>query len=76
MLSDNVRWQWYRSSSKTAMGTAHQTARPWPPTPRRTTRTDNDVGMYLRAMATYSDPRGPNKTASFVSDNPVQAARG
>ena len=37
--------------------------------------TDNDVGMYLRAMATYSDLRGPNKTASLVSDYPVQTSR-
>ena len=37
--------------------------------------TDDDVGMYLRAVATYSDARGPNKTADLVSDNPVQAAR-
>ena len=48
--------------------------------PRRTytvsdTSTSNDVGMYIRVVATYSDSRGPNKTASYVSVNPVQAAR-
>ena len=31
--------------------------------------------MYIRVVATYSDRRGPNKTASYVSVNPVQAAR-
>ena len=39
------------------------------------TSTSNDVGMYLRVVATYSDRRGPNKTATYVSENPVQAAR-
>ena len=70
----NVRWQWYRSSSKAGMGTAIDGA-----TSDTYTATDdaadNDVGMYLRAVATYSDARGPNKTANFVSENPVQAAR-
>ena len=39
------------------------------------TSTSNDVGMYIRVVATYSDSRGPNKTATYVSENPVQAAR-
>ena len=70
----NVRWQWYRSSSKTAMGTAIANATLAAYTVSDTSN-DNDVGKYLRAMATYTDGRGPNKTASFVSENPVQAAR-
>ena len=70
----NVRWQWYRSSSKTAQGTAISggTSATYIAQDKST---DNDVGMYLRAVATYSDPRGPNKTASLVSDYPVQASR-
>ena len=70
----NIRWQWYRSSSKTAMGTAIANATDDTYTVKDTS-TDNDVGMYLRAVATYSDSRGPNKTADLVSDYPVQAAR-
>ena len=35
----------------------------------------NDVGRYLRAEATYTDRRGPNKTASYVALNLVQATR-
>ena len=31
--------------------------------------------MYLRVMATYTDRRGGNKEAEFVSPHPVQAAR-
>ena len=71
---DNIRWQWYRSSSKEAMGTEIDgaTLATYTTTDEAT---DNDVGMYLRAVATYSDDRGPNKTADLVSDNPVQAAR-
>ena len=70
----DVRYQWYRSSSRSATGT---------PIDGATTNiytvsdssTSNDVGFYLRVEATYSDRRGPNKTASYVSENPVQAAR-
>ena len=58
----NVRWQWYRSSSMTAMGTAIDGATEATYT-ATDEATDNDVGMYLRAVATYSDARGPNKTA-------------
>ena len=70
----NVRWQWYRSSSRSAMGTAIDDANAATYTVSDTS-TSNDVGMYLRVVATYSDARGPNKTASYVSENPVQAAR-
>ena len=36
----------------------------------------NDVGMYLRAEATYDRPPGPrNKTAAFVSPHPVRPAK-
>ena len=70
----NVRWQWYRSASKTEMGTAIEDAEAATYTVSDTSTSD-DVGMYLRVVATYSDRRGPNKTASYVSENPVQAAR-
>ena len=74
-IPDNIRWQWYRSSSKTSMDTAIDGATSETYTASDTS-TSNDVGMYLHAMATYSDRRGSNKTASaLVSDYPVQAAR-
>ena len=34
----------------------------------------SDVGEHLRATATYTDSRGPSKSASVTSDNPVRAA--
>ena len=69
----NVTWEWYRSRSKTSMGTLIDGA---------TTATydvsddanNDDVGMYLWAVATYTDERGDNKTAKFVSPHLVQAA--
>ena len=32
-----------------------------------------DLGRYLRATATYTDPEGPGKSVEAVSANPVQA---
>ena len=37
--------------------------------------TDNDVGMYLRAVASYTDRRGANKSAEYVSPYAVQQFR-
>ena len=70
----NVRYQWYRTPNKSATGTAIDDATAATYTVSDTS-TSNDVGMYIRVVATYSDSRGPNKTASYVSENPVQAAR-
>ena len=70
----NVRWQWYRTPNRSAMGTPIDGATAITYTVSDTS-TSNDVGMYLRVVATYSDDRGPNKTAEYVSVNPVQAAR-
>ena len=70
----NVRWQWYRSSSPTADGDPIDDADESTYNVQDTSA-DNDVGMYLRVVATYDDRRGFNKTAEYVSENPVQAAR-
>ena len=35
---------------------------------------DADVGKYLRATASYTDPEGSGKSAQAVSVNRVQAA--
>ena len=77
----NVNWKWYRSSSRSETGGTQiiDSATDQFVQSRSYTVSDtsgyNDVGMYIRAVATYTDNRGPGKTASFVSHNPVQPAR-
>ena len=76
----NTRWQWARST---------RAAGPWTDIEgaggaggaategEKYTPTANDVGMYLRATATYDDGQSasgdPKKTAHAISANPVQA---
>ena len=43
------------------------------PTLRRPRAGDSDVGSYLRVVATYTDGRGRNKTATAVSEHPTIA---
>ena len=71
----NIQWKWYRSSTPTAQGELIDGANDNEYTVVDTPADPNDVGKYLRVEATYSDSRGPGKTASYVSENPVQAAR-
>ena len=68
-------WKWYRSSSSSG---------PWSEifeaeTGGTYTASDEadsyDVGMYLRAVATYTDNRGGNKHAELVALYPVQEAQ-
>ena len=65
----DATYQWYRTSSRTAMGTEiedeDEEAATYTP---RATAGDTDVGSYLRVVATYRDGRGRNKTATAVSD--------
>ena len=61
------RWQWARSEDETTW-TEIQVAT----SPRRGPEPE-DVGMYLRATATYSDKFGPGKTASVTTANRVEA---
>ena len=70
----NITWKWYRSSSKTAMGTVIDgaTAATYDVSDASD---NNDVGKYLWAVATYTDRRGENKTAEFVSPYRVKAAK-
>ena len=61
-----VTWQWDRSDgngsfSNLSSGSSY-------------TPVDADLGKYLRATASYTDPQGSGKTAMKVSANPVQAA--
>ena len=64
-----ITWQWYRTSSRGSTGTAITSA-----TFRFYTPVADDVGGYLRAVASYDDGHGTGKTASAVSANRVQAA--
>ena len=57
-------WQWYRTSSRGSAGTAITTA-----TSPAYTPAPEDVGRYLRVVATYDDPHGNDKTAAAVSAN-------
>ena len=61
------RWQWARSGDGASWTDIEGAT-----SPRRSPSSD-DVGMYLRATATYSDKFGPGKTASAVSANRVEA---
>ena len=64
-----ITWQWYRTSSRGSPGTAITNA-----TSRSYTPVADEVGSYLRAVASYEDGRGYDKTASVVSANRVQEA--
>ena len=67
----NAKWQWSKSSSKNGA---------YSPIDKATSATympkDGDIGSYLRATVTYTDPEGEDKTAKMESDFTVQAVRG
>ena len=65
-----ARWQWYRSSSKNAMGTVidGQITATYPVT-------TEDVGMYLRVEAFYNVDTGREESASLTSEYPVLGSR-
>ena len=65
VMEDSVTWQWSRSKSST--GTfVHIAGYAMTYTP-----TDDDVGYYLRVMATYADGHGSGKTATAQTDSMV-----
>ena len=65
-------WRWYRSSSKTSMGTMIEDAES-----ATYTVTTNDVGMYLRAKVTYVVTGNVDQEeASLTADYPVLQQRG
>ena len=66
----NLIWQWYRTSSRGSTGTAidGETSDSYEPID------PGDVGRYLRAVASYDDGHGDDKTAFAVSANRVQEA--
>ena len=64
----NVTWQWGRGDISTGPFSDVSSA------PSYTPVAAADVGKFLRATATYTDPQGPGKTAHGVSTHAVQAA--
>ena len=62
-------YQWYRTSSRLATGTAISDGTESRPTlpEHGTTRGDVDIGEYLRVVATYTDGLGSGKKATAVS---------
>ena len=64
-----VTWQWARGANGTATGTFTNIS-----TVTSYTPVAADLGKYLQATASYTDPQGSGKTAMKVSANPVQAA--
>ena len=69
-VPDPIIWQWYRSDSMTDMGTAISGE-----TSDIYAATSDDVGKYLRVVATYSVSGGDDETAYRVSEYPVLAER-
>ena len=65
-------WVW-ESSSDGSTGWTAVTGASSTVTASSYTPVDADLGMYLRATATYTDPEGSGKSAEGVSDNAVQA---
>ena len=65
----DVLWQWSRGSS--AEGPWENIGNPASSSSRNPT--DDDIGKFLRATAMYTDKFGSGKTASVVSENPVEA---
>ena len=64
------RWQWYRSSSKTSLGTPIEDA-----TMASYTVQTSDVGSYLHVKVYYNVGAGREETASVASDYKVLADR-
>ena len=65
----STTWQWYRTSSRGSTGAAITNA-----DSRFYTPVADDVGSYLRAVASYDDGHGTGKSALAVSANQVQEA--
>ena len=69
------KWQWAKSRSKNGAytdidGAEMETYEPTDASGK------SDVGYYLRATVSYTDPEGSGKTAMMKSDYTVQQARG
>ena len=60
-------YQWYRTTSMSAMGTAISGGTSAAYTPIHLQGSNSDIGKYLRVVSTYADGRGAGKTATAVS---------
>ena len=69
-VPSDIDWQWYRSDSMTAMGTAISGE-----IGDSYTATSEDVGKYLRVVGTYTVGGGDDETAYRVTEYPVLAER-
>ena len=67
---NNLTWQWYRSSSKTSLGSIIADE-----TNARYDVTTSDQGRYLHVKASYNVGTGREESASLASDYPVLADR-
>ena len=67
-------YQWYRTTSRTADGTAISGAMDAAYLPVHLQGGNSDRGRYLRVVATYDDANGDDKTATAVSLYPTIAA--
>ena len=65
-----ISWQWARADTASGEFTNVSSGE----NPASYTPVAADVGKFLRATATYTDPQGAGKSASIVSDNAVQPA--
>ena len=70
-ITSGITWQWAKASSKNGSYTNidKATATTYRPV-------DGDIGSYLRATASYTDPEGSDKTAMAKSEYSVQRPRG
>ena len=68
-ISDSVTWSWARSPNGTSDWISIGGADTYTPT-------TGDMGHYLRATASYTDERGPAKSAQAISAYAVEAAPG
>ena len=67
----NAKWQWAKSRSRNGSYANIANAETATYTP-----TDDDLGAFLRATVTYTDPEDPGKTAAERSETSVQEVRG
>ena len=67
--ASDVSWSWARSVDRIDWQTIDGA------TGASYTPSDGDVGSYLRATASYTDPHGPGKTARHFRPDPVEAFR-
>ena len=72
--TSNVTWQWAKSTTKNGVYTDIEGAESALYTPTDATG-KSDVGYYLQATASYTDPQGSDKSAMMKSETKVQEGR-